>query len=150
MQKFVTAAVALAIGAATASAFGESAWVKSATVDLHQGKGAVFPTVVTVPKGTELSVVSRDGHWVQVTASGQTGWVFDGSISAQKVGGDASFMPGANAEMGTGIAARGLQPGAETYVSSKGLSKAGLEHLISLRKAIDPNEWTAFTADVHK
>jgi hypothetical protein len=59
-------------------------------------------------------------------------------------------MPGANADMGTGIAARGLQPGAETYVSSKGLSKAGLEHLIALRKSIPPTEWTQFTADVHR
>jgi uncharacterized protein YraI len=149
MRKSAILTSALALGVA-ATAFGESAWVKPATLDLHQGKGAVFPTVVTVPKGTELTVVSRDGHWVQVQAGSQTGWVFDGSISSSKVGGDVSLMPGANAEMGTGIAARGLEPGAEVYVSSRGLSKAPLDHLIALRKSIPPQEWVDFTKDVHK
>ena len=148
MRNYVVAAMVLAVSASTV--FGESMWVKSATLDLHQGKGAVFPTVVTVAKGAEVTVVSRDGHWVEVTAAGKTGWVFDGSLSAQKVGGDMNFLPGASAEMGTGIAARGLQPGAETYVSARGMSKAGLEHLISLRKSIPPQEWVAFVGAVHR
>jgi hypothetical protein len=142
-------AVSLVLGAAS-SAFAESAWVKAATVEVREDKGAIYPSVVTVGKGTELSVLKRDGHWVQVQTGGKTGWVFDGSISSSKVNGDFNLMPGANAEMGTGIAARGLQPGAETYVSSRGLSKAPLEHLIALRKTIPAAEWTRFVADVHR
>jgi uncharacterized protein YraI len=137
----------LAVGASTAWA--ESAWVKSATVDVREGKGAVYPSVMTVAKGQELTVVSRDGKWVQVQAGGKTGWVYETALSSSKVGGDVNFGGGATAEMGTGVAARGLQPGAESYVQSRHLSKAPLEQLIAIRTNISPQEWVTFAAPVN-
>jgi uncharacterized protein YraI len=137
----------LAVGAS--SAWAESMWVKSATVDLREGKGAVYPSVTTVAKGQEVTVVSRDGKWVQVEAAGKRGWVYETALSSSKVGGDMNFMPGASAEMSTGVAARGLQPGAESYVQSRRLSKAPLEQLLQIRKNISPQEWVSFAGPVN-
>jgi uncharacterized protein YraI len=138
----------LAIGAS--SAWGETLWVKSTTVDLREGKGAVFPSVTTVAKGQQVTVVSRDGKWVQVQSGGKTGWVYETALSSTAVTGDVKLMPGAAGDMSTGIAARGLQPGAEAYVKTKGMSKAALEQLIALRKNISGQEWVAFAAPVKK
>jgi len=146
-KHLIATALALAI---TSTALAESLWVKSATTDLREGKVAVYPSVATVSKGQEVTVVSRDGKWVQVSAAGKTGWVFESALSATKVGGDLTLTPGATAEMSTGIAARGLQPGAETYVQSRNLSKAPLEQLIALRKSIGPQEWVTFSAQVKR
>jgi len=143
----VAAAIALAVGASVALA--ESTWVKSDSVDIRGGKGAVFPVLGVAKKGQELTVLSRDGKWIQVQAGAATGWVFEGGLSPQKVNGDLiAITPGNAAEMGTGIAARGLQPSAETYVANGRLNKAPLERLIALRKSIPPAEWEAFTAQV--
>jgi len=142
------AAAALALAASTS--FAESLWVKNATVDLRTGKAAIYPSAGTLAKGTEVTVVSRDSGWVQVTAAGKTGWVFEGSLSADRVGGDINLNPGAAAQMSTASAARGLQPDAENYVQTKHLNKAPLENLIALRKGIPPEEWVAFVQPVHK
>jgi len=142
------AAAALVMAASTS--FGESLWVKSATVDLHTGKAAIYPSTGTLAKGTEVTVVSRDSGWVQVTAAGKTGWVFEGSLSKDRVGGDMNLTPGATAEMSTASAARGLQPDAEAYVQARHLDKGPLESLRALRKNIPPEEWVAFVQPVHK
>ena len=142
------AAAALAVAATTS--FGESLWVKSATVDLRTGKGAIYPSAGTLVKGTEVTVVARDSGWVQVTSAGKSGWVFEGSLSKDRVGGDVNLLPGATAEMSTASAARGLQPDAEAYVQAKHLDKGPLESLRALRKSIPPEEWVAFVQPVHK
>ena len=146
----VTLSPCLLVLAFAASARAESMWVKNATVDIRDGKGAVFPTLGTVQKGTELTVLARDGNWVQVQAGAVKGWVYNTALSKDKVGGDFSLMPAgeAAANMNTGIAARGLQGDAEQYVSSKHLNKAPLEGLIALRKSIPPAEYVAFVQPV--
>jgi uncharacterized protein YraI len=148
-KRHLATALALACTLTAASAFGESMWVKSATVDVRSGKGAVYPATGKIVKGTEVTVVSRDSGWVQVTAGSLSGWVFEGSLSTSKVGEDVSFG-GANAQMSTAAAARGLQPDAEAYVSSRRMDKTALERLIALRKSIAPQEWDKFTVEVHK
>jgi len=150
IPKHYIVAAALVLAAGAPATFAESLWVKSATADLHTGKGAVYPSAGTLTKGAEVTVVTRDSGWVQVTAAGKTGWLFEGSLSKDRVGGDVNLLPGATAEMGTGIAARGLQPGAEAYVSSRRIDKRPLEGLIALRKGIPPAEWVAFVQPVHK
>jgi uncharacterized protein YraI len=148
--RYVSIATILMLAISAPAAFGESLWVKSPTADLREGKGAVYPSLATVAKGQEVTVLSRDGKWVQVQTAGKTGWVYETALSTSKVGGDVNLLPGATADMSTGIAARGLQPGAETYVQSRGLSKAALEQLIALRKNISPQEWVAFAQPVKK
>ena len=144
-RKFYAGAVAVAL--LSASAHAESMWVKNATVEIRDGKGAVFPAVGTLQKGQEVTVLVRDGNWVQVQAGTVKGWAHTASLSAAKVSGEFSLLPpgAAAAQMNTGIAARGLQGDAEKYVSSRRLNKAPLENLIKLRKSIPPAEYLAFT-----
>jgi uncharacterized protein YraI len=144
----IAAALMLAIGAS--AAWGETLWVKSATADLREGKGAIFPSVATIAKGQQVTVVSRDGKWVQVQAAGKTGWVFETALSSTMVGGDINLMPSAAADMSTGAASRGLAPDAEAYASSRRMSKQPLQNLVDLRKTISPQEWVAFAAPVTK
>jgi uncharacterized protein YgiM (DUF1202 family) len=143
----IVAAFTLALGAS--AAFAESLWVQSESVDLRTGKGAVYPTVGSAKKGQELTVVSRDGKWVQVQVAGVTGWVFQSALSAQKVSGGGSFdlKAGDTAQMGTAAAGRGLNPSADTYVASKNLDKRPLEWLIAFRKSIPPEQWEQFTQE---
>jgi uncharacterized protein YraI len=148
-KRHLTATLALTLSLLTSSAFAESLWVKSAKVDIHSGKGAVYPVTGTAVKGTEVTVVSKDAGWVQVTSGAVTGWVFENSLSATKVGADNS-LGGADAQMSTAAAARGLAPDAEAYVSTRRLDKSSLERLIALRKTIAPQEWEKFQTDVHK
>jgi uncharacterized protein YraI len=147
--RHLATALALACTLSAASAFGESMWVKSASVDVRSGKGAVYPSTGKVAKGTQVTVVSRDSGWVQVTAGSLSGWVFEGALSATKVGEDISFG-GANAQMSTAAAARGLQPDAEAYVANRRMDKTAVERLIAIRQSIAPQEFEKFNADVHK
>ena len=140
-------AAVLALGA---TGFGESLWVKSESVDLRGGEGAVYPAVGSAKKGTELTVVSRDGKWVQVQAGGIQGWVYEGALSPQKVSGDNGLFSGGTpgaAQMSTGAAAKGLEPSAESYVQGKRLNKQPLEALIAFRKTIPPQDWQKFVND---
>ena len=128
--------------------FAETQWVKTDTVNILGGKGSIYPVLGTVKKGAELNVISRDGKWlqVQVVGGGPQGWVFEGSLSPQKVNGDLKLGTiGNTADQSTSAASRGLQPSAEQYVSSKGLNKVPLERLIALRNSIPPVEWETFT-----
>ena len=138
---YVAGLAAMAISAT--AVFAESQWVKTDSVNILGGKGAVYPVLGVVKKGTELTVYSHEGKWLQVqpVSGGPQGWVFETSLSPQKVSGDMiSLKAGDTAEMGTGAAARGLQPTAETYVKGGHLNKAPLEQLIALRKSIPPEE----------
>ena len=101
-------------------------------------------------EGLHTAIGAAGVHVAGRETAGKTGWVFDSALSSTKVNGEMNLMPGAAAEMSTGIAARGLQPGAESYVQSRNLTKAPLEQLIALRKNISPQEWTTFAAPVKR
>src|ERR1700733_6928404 len=71
MKKWQTL-IALTVLCTASTVIAESIWVKSDNVEIRSGKGAVYPVVASAPKGTELTVISHDGNWVQVqTAGGQ-------------------------------------------------------------------------------
>lgn len=141
-RTYIAAMLALAISAS--AAYAESVWVKADVADLRGGKAAVYPTVGQVKKGQELTVVSRDGHWVQVQSGGTTGWIYDSSVSTAKV--DSGFQMNSNtAEISTGIAARGWDNDAEIYTQNRHLSTAWMDYLSKIRKSIQPQEYVAFT-----
>src|SRR6187455_933050 len=102
----VTLSPCLLILTAVATARAESMWVKNATTDIREGKGAVYPSLGTIQKGQEVTVLSKDGSWVQVQAGATKGWVFSSALSTSKVGSDLILIPtgAATANMNTGIA----------------------------------------------
>ena len=140
------AAIVVVLATAT-SLWAESVWVKSDLADIRSGKAAIYPSIAQVKKGQELTVLSRDGKWVQVQAGAIQGWIFDTSISTQKV--DAGFNPfGGNvtAQMDTGAAARGWNADAEHYASSKHMTMQGMDFLKGIRDKVTPQDYTAFTS----
>ena len=139
---------ALALATLAGVTRAESIWVKSENVQIRSGKGAVFPVVVAVPKGTELTVIERDGKWIKVQSGSQQGYIFEGAISPTKVSGGGNLLAnmGAGADVSTGAAAKGLEQQTEAYAQQKSYNTAALNHLIDLRKSITPQEYQAFTA----
>jgi hypothetical protein len=145
--------VLLATGALLAAgAAADEVWIKSEVVQIRTGKGAVYPVIVTVEKGTELTVVDREGHWIKVQAGSQQGYVYDGSVSPDKVSGGgnllASLGAGSDASsLSSGAAAKGLAPEADQYAASKNIDPGPMNRLIDFRKHFDPKLWEAFTAE---
>src|SRR3954465_3547973 len=84
-----------ALAATTGITLAESVWVKSESANVLQGKGAVYPVVGTVKKGQELTVLSRDGKWIEVQTGPSKGWVYETAISPQKgdTGGGFAIAP---------------------------------------------------------
>jgi hypothetical protein len=142
----------LATGMLAAGALADSVWINSDLVQIRSGKGAVFPVIATASKGTELTVVDREGHWIKVQVNDQQGYVFDGSTSPQKVSGGgnllASMGAGADASnMSSGAAAKGLAPDADQWAASKNIDPGPMNRLIAFRKQIDPQLWVKFTQE---
>jgi uncharacterized protein YraI len=152
MSRKSWSAIAFALlvsGASTVLA--ESVWVQSDGVNILGGKGSIYPTVATVKKGQELQVLGRDGKWVNVQiANGPTGWVFESNLSAKKVGGDlfSGLRGDSAAGLNTAAAARGWDPATDQYATTKGMSKAPMDHLLQIKKSISPQEWEAFMRPV--
>jgi uncharacterized protein YgiM (DUF1202 family) len=137
---------------ATSAALAEDVWVKSDSVDIRAGKGAVYPVVVNVTKGTKLPVLAHEGHWLKVQVADKEGYVFDGAISASEVGGGGNLLANLGAgpsasDLQTANASKGLQPEAEDYSKTKNLNPALMQSLVDYRKSIDPKDWEAFTAE---
>lgn len=143
----------MGLGAAATAVHAEDVWVKSPSVDIRSGKGAVFPVVVAAKKGAKLTVLAHEGRWLKVQAGSQEGYIFEGAISAEEVepeGGahDLLMSIGGNsdAQMSQAAAGKGLDDYVETFASGKNLDKGPLNHLITLDRGINPQEWQQFTA----
>jgi hypothetical protein len=139
-------------GLLAAGAMADQVWIKSEEVQIRTGKGAVYPVIATAEKGAELTVVAREGHWIQVQVGTQVGYVFDGSVSPDKVSGGgnllASMGAGADASsLSSGAAAKGLAPEADQYAASKNIDPGPMNRLIDFRKHFDPKLWEKFTAE---
>jgi uncharacterized protein YraI len=151
MSRKTWSAMALALLVSGGSALADSVWVQNDNTNILGGKGSIYPTVANVKKGTELQVLSRDGKWVQVQlAGGQSGWVYETALSSKKVGGDLfSGLRGNDAVgLNTAAAARGFDESTLQYAASKGMSKAGMDRLLAIKKSIQPAEWEAFNRAV--
>jgi hypothetical protein len=147
----IGACILLAAGF-TATALAEDIWIKAETVDIRAGKGAVYPVVATVQKGTQLTVIDHEGHWLHVQVGTQDGYVYDTAVSSDKVGGGGNMLAdlgaGANASnMSSGAAGKGLAPEADTWAAGKNMDPGPMNKLIAFRKKFDPKLWEKFTAD---
>ncbi|MEW5909521.1 MAG: SH3 domain-containing protein [Thermodesulfobacteriota bacterium] len=61
----------------------EKAWVSSYDAKLKAGKSATSETIAILSLGTELSVISFDGRWYEVsTGTGRKGWLYRGKVSS--------------------------------------------------------------------
>jgi uncharacterized protein YraI len=75
------AALVLA-GALPAAA--ETLYVKRDQVALRSGPASYYKVVYTARRGEALTVVTRQGDWLQVRAPGGVGWVFKTALSSSR------------------------------------------------------------------
>ncbi len=146
-RAFIAAAVLA--GSLAAQAMAETIWINSEAVEIRAGKGAVYPVLVTAHKGDQLTVLAHEGKWLKVNVGGKEGYVFETAVSSTQVGSGGNLLSNLGAggtDMSTASAAKGLEPSAQTYASSKGLDPMPLRQLIDKCKAICPKEWEAFAA----
>lgn len=142
---------AIAISLASA-AWAEDVWTKTNATPVRAGKGALHKEVDSVKQGTKLTVLAREGKWLKVSydKNGKPveGYVFEGSISNTRVGGDLAGALGGRtdtADPSASAAARGLEPQADQYAASKNMDPKVIDRLIELRNSITPEEWEKFT-----
>jgi hypothetical protein len=137
------------------SALAEDCYVKQNSVVIRAGKGSAYEEVGTARKGDKLQVLAREGSWLKVKAGGgKEGYVFQTAVSDTNPGGGGlgadlgrmfSGASGGNAAS-SGEAGKGLGESLD-YARSHGMSPAGLERLIALRKTVTGRDWEAFTAE---
>ncbi len=135
---------------AVGSAFAEDLWVKSESVEIREGKGAVYPVITTVKKGQPLTVIERDGKWIKVKAGDKDGYVYETAVSPTKIDGGGNIFQNMGIKgsgMTSASAAKGLDKDAEAYASGKGMSPRPLQTLVDAAKKISPKEWEAFAAE---
>lgn len=129
-----TAAAALGLtlflGAAS-PARAETLYVRAEDATLRSAADAGAAEIGPVARGTELTVVSREGSWIQVQAAGKTGWIHKLKTATEKPDTSGSALASLGAagsrdsyvkEAESGRAARGLSPMAEKYAQNKALS----------------------------
>lgn len=151
--------VFLLAGAAWAQ---ETLWVTSAGARLKADTRATAATVAEVPVGTELTVLSSEGTWYEVsTADGARGWIYRGKVSASAPeasgteGGGGLFgaITGSRIEAGaadTSRSIRGLSPETTQYAENAGTPKqyrAALDRV--LERQIPEAELERFLAEGH-
>jgi uncharacterized protein YgiM (DUF1202 family) len=147
---------AVVLGAAIASGaalvLAEDLYVQPDRLDVREGPAVLFDPVDAVKKNDKVTVLERtDDGWIKIqTPSGKQGYVFQkelankppaapGPLAGLSVTSDAEAS-----QMGTGAAAKGLEPEAEQYAKSKNYSKVNLDKVIAMNKAVKGKDWMQF------
>jgi uncharacterized protein YraI len=138
--------------ARAAPARAEDVWVKSQSVDIRTGKGAVYPILSTVKSGTQLDVVAHEGKWLKVQVGDQQGYVFQDAVADHWISGVGNMLANLSpsndsSSLSTSAAAKGLSEEADQYAKDRKLDPAAMNRLVDFRKQIDPHDWEQFTAE---
>jgi len=154
-KRLRVALLAAALSSLTAAVVAEDLYVQPARLDVREGPGLLFDPVDSVSKSAKVTVLERtDDGWIKIqTPSGKQGYVFQkeldkkpppapGPLAGLSVTSDAEAS-----QMGTGAAAKGLEPEAENYARSKSYNKASLDQVIALNKSVKGKEWMQFCQD---
>lgn len=151
VRKLIPAAMVASVGLVAVDAAAEQVFVQKPSAVVREDKGNLYKEVETVPKGTALTVLERDGHWLRVKSpGGGEGWVFDGAVTTKKTGPGLGDVLGSNADAGAaapGAAGKGMEPESVAYADTKHLDRAPLERLVAARKALDPEDLKRFMSE---
>jgi uncharacterized protein YgiM (DUF1202 family) len=136
-----------------AAASAEDVYVKLPVANILAGKSAGTEHIAQVKKGDKLQVIAKEGSWLKVKAGEKEGYVFKNSVSDTatskddkgflNVLGGSSASAATNAEAGKGVGE------SLAFARSKGMSTAGLDRMIQLRKSITASDWATFTSEGH-
>ena len=150
-NRITAAVIGVAISVSTA-AHAEDVFVKLPEANILAGKGAGSDRIAQVKKGEKLQVLAHEGSWLKVKLGDREGYVHENSVSTSAQGdgggglskllGTASGASGASsAEAGRGLGE------ALAYARSTGMSPAGLDRMLALRKTVTGADWERFTVE---
>jgi uncharacterized protein YgiM (DUF1202 family) len=154
-MKRLRAALLAAVIGSSAVVFAGDLYVQPDKLDVREGPGLLFDPVDSVAKNAKLQEIERtDDGWIKVqTPTGKTGYVFKQSVGDKPAPGPGLFSglgvtsDAEASQMSTGAAAKGLEPEAEKYAANKNYSKASLDKVISMNKAVKGKQWLTFCQD---
>lgn len=108
--------------------------------------GSSAKVVATVPAGTQLEVLQRDGKWLKVKTSAGEGWVLENALtprSTTTTNQMEQIVSGAGtADAEAGAASKGLD--AEEYAQAHGYDMHGLDLMEAMRSQISAEQLAAF------
>jgi hypothetical protein len=143
MNRKMTWSLLAAMTLCGSAAFAEQIYVKSAVVNIFSDEGSYYPVLGTATKGSALSVVSHDGHWVQVQAQAPApaqpiqGYVFDDALQADQPPADIFNGVKVTPLISASSAGRTLQPGTVEFAQSKNINPEALQALEKYNASID-------------
>ncbi len=136
-------------------------YVTSENAELKSESSSSSATIVELKRGTELTLVSKEGRWYQVTTEeDSTGWIYRGKVSEEEpeieetdddegsLGGLLGGLSGSdiNADAAdSSRSIRGLSPEAKEYAEAAGTpqqSQDALDSVISVK--VDEQEIDQF------
>lgn len=146
-RRFVAVLTGAVLGAACLAAAADL-FVQRDTLDLMDSPGALGNVTATLNQNTKLQELQRtDDGWVKVqTPDGKQGYVLADAVGISPAKALVIGKVGSNsdAQMGTSLAARGLEPEAEDYSRSKNYDKAALNKVIALNKTVNDAQYWQF------
>jgi uncharacterized protein YgiM (DUF1202 family) len=154
-QQWALAAAGMSMLAGVSAARAEVVYVTD-SANVLSDEGPASTTVANAPSGTALTVIARDGDWINVqltTTDGNTvmGWVLSTAVQSSKPGDNAlaGLFGGSNSsasDVSASAASKGLGDQAADYAKNNNMSTAlelKMEHDRSLVSSAD---WKAFCA----
>ena len=150
-RRVVVGIAAAVFGLVGLAAAGGDLIVQPDTVDLMDSPGALGNVTSTLNQNTKLQELERtDDGWVKVQApDGKQGYVLADNVAGNKAKALVIGPVGSNsgAQMNTSLAARGLEPEAESYSRSKNYDKTALDRVIALNKSVNDAQYWQFGHD---
>ena len=145
-------------GAAVA---GPTLYVVSDSAELKSETSSASATLAELPRGAELTELSTEGRWIQVTTEdGKTGWIYRGKVSGEKpeietteeegagLGGLLGGLSGSDIRADAADSSRsirGLSPEAKEYAQATGTPQQSQDALdLVIGRGISEEAVTAF------
>lgn len=106
-------------------------WVSSGNARLKADKKASSENLDTIPLGTEVSIIEKDGRWYKIKVpDGKEGWMYRGKLSDTEPSAEIkkesddllAFIPGSSIDAGkadTSRSIRGLSDETEQYAKKR-------------------------------
>lgn len=133
----------------------QTLYVKKSGTKLQASDSAKSKVIAKLSQGTPVRVIKKDGKFYQVSAEGQTGWIFKFKLTAkapEKSDGDVGILGAlggrqkiAANEASSGSSIRGLSPISERHAKNKGISEKDIQAVKQMEAfRVDPKAMEKF------
>jgi len=152
-RRWPAVVLGMAMLGGVSTALAETVYVTD-TANVLSDEGPAATLLATAPQGTAMTVIARNGDWinVQVTladGSTVTGWVFSSNVQSTRPGGDffSGLTGGGNAtasDVSASAASKGLNPEAADWAKNNNLDPTLELKMEKDRSLVTPADLAAF------